>query len=109
MTYTTEVCIRNCSECATLCRRAAEKCRTMLDIQEWVARFEECEQASNRAVGTMDKGGHEDCGPCADVCQKIVDDLRIYDYQFTEDLEKACQACVDSCRDMAKMDGGSKH
>jgi hypothetical protein len=109
MTASMDECIRNCTECHTICVKTVTHC---LGIggkhadQEHIRMLLDCAQICATSADFMTRGSplHRlTCGACAEICQRCADDCERMaggDQQMLQCVEM-CRRCAASCRDMA--------
>jgi hypothetical protein len=109
MTASMDECIRNCTECHTICVKTVTHC---LGIggkhadQAHIRMLLDCAQICATSADFMNRGSplHQlTCGACAEICQQCADDCERMaggDQQMLQCVEM-CRRCAASCRDMA--------
>ena len=109
MTASMDECIRNCTECHTICVKTVTHCLGVGGKhadQAHIRMLLDCAQICATSADFMTRGSplHRlTCGACAEICQQCADDCERMaggDQQMLQCVEM-CRRCAASCRDMA--------
>jgi hypothetical protein len=109
MTASMDECIRNCTECHTICMKTVTHCLGVGGKhadQAHIRMLLDCAQICATSADFMTRGSplHRlTCGACAEICQQCADDCERMaggDEQMLQCVEM-CRRCAASCRDMA--------
>jgi hypothetical protein len=109
MTASMDECIRNCTECHTICMKTVTHCLGVGGKhadQAHIRMLLDCAQICATSADFMTRGSplHRlTCGACAEICQQCADDCERMagdDQQMLQCVEM-CRSCAASCRDMA--------
>jgi hypothetical protein len=109
MTVSMDECIRNCTECHTICVKTVTHCLGVGGKhadQAHIRMLLDCAQICATSADFMTRGSplHRlTCGACAEICQQCADDCERMaegDQQMLQCAEM-CRRCAASCRDMA--------
>lgn len=109
MTASMDECIRNCTECHTICVKTVTHCLGVGGKhadQAHIRMLLDCAQICATSADFMTRGSplHRlTCGACAEICQQCADDCERMaggDQQMLQCIEM-CRRCAASCRDMA--------
>ena len=109
MTASMDECIRNCTECHTICMKTVTHCLGVGGKhadQAHIRMLLDCAQICATSADFMTRGSplHRlTCGACAEICQQCADDCERMaggDQQMLQCVEM-CRRCAASCRDMA--------
>jgi hypothetical protein len=108
MTASMDECIRNCTECHTICVKTVTHCLGVGGKhadQAHIRMLLDCAQICATSADFMTRGSplHRlTCGTCAEICQQCADDCERMaegDQQMLQCVEM-CRRCAASCRDM---------
>ena len=109
MVVSMDECIRNCTECHTICVKTVTHCLGVGGKhadQAHIRMLLDCAQICATSADFMTRGSplHRlTCGACAEICQQCADDCERMaggDQQMLQCVEM-CRRCAASCRDMA--------
>jgi hypothetical protein len=109
MAASMDECIRNCTECHTICMKTVIHCLGVGGKhadQAHIRMLLDCAQICATSADFMTRGSplHRlTCGACAEICQQCADDCERMaegDQRMIECVEM-CRRCAASCRDMA--------
>jgi hypothetical protein len=109
MVASMDECIRNCTECHTICMKTVIHCLGVGGKhadQAHIRMLLDCAQICATSADFMTRGSplHRlTCGACAEICQQCADDCERMaggDQQMLQCVEM-CRRCAASCRDMA--------
>lgn len=109
MTASMDECIRNCTECHTICVKTVTHCLGVGGEhadQAHIRMLLDCAQICATSADFMTRGSplHRlTCGVCSEICQQCADDCERMaggDQQMLQCVEM-CRRCAASCRDMA--------
>ena len=109
MAASMDECIRNCTECRTICMKTVTHCLGVGGKhadQAHIRMLLDCAQICATSADFMTRGSplHRlTCGACAEICQQCADDCERMaggDQQMLQCVEM-CRRCAASCRDMA--------
>lgn len=109
MAVSMDECIRNCTECHTICMKTVTHCLGVGGKhadQGHIRMLLDCAQICATSADFMTRGSplHRlTCGACAEICQQCANDCERMaggDQQMLQCVEM-CRRCSVSCRDMA--------
>ncbi|GEO41903.1 hypothetical protein GGE65_005805 [Skermanella aerolata] len=109
MAVSMDECIRNCTECHTICMKTVTHCLGVGGKhadQGHIRMLLDCAQICATSADFMTRGSplHRlTCGACAEICQQCANDCERMaggDQQMLQCVEM-CRRCSASCRDMA--------
>ena len=107
----TLACMKDCSECATLCAQTAHHCLHLGGPHaspEHQCLLEDCRAICGTAVGFMARSSEHAphvCKECVDICNECSDscDTLANGDALMRQCAQACRKCAQSCEKMASV------
>ncbi|PWC97614.1 four-helix bundle copper-binding protein [Azospirillum sp. TSO5] len=103
-------CIRNCTDCHTICLETVAHCLTKGGAHAEAGHIRlllDCVDICRTSADFIIRGSrfhHLTCGACAEICAACADDCdRMADDSMMKRCAEMCRRCAESCRSMSRM------